>query len=80
VDAAGGVLHDEQDVKPVQQQGIDAEKVGGENAVGLGRSSSPWPGAAPAGAIQMPWTDLQCGGIEAGSSAVSPGPGATARP
>jgi hypothetical protein len=37
VDAAGGVLHDEQDVKPVQQQGIDAEKVGGEKYRVLGR-------------------------------------------
>jgi hypothetical protein len=34
VDAAGGVLHDEQDGEPVQQQGVDAEEVGGENAVG----------------------------------------------
>jgi hypothetical protein len=26
VDAAGGVLHDEQDVEPAEQQGIDAEE------------------------------------------------------
>jgi len=30
------MLHDEQDVQPVQQQGIDAEVVRGENAVCLG--------------------------------------------
>jgi hypothetical protein len=36
VDAAGGVLHYEQDVQPLEQQGVDAEEVGGEDAVGLG--------------------------------------------
>lgn len=35
VDAAGGVLHHEQHIEPVQQQGVDAEEVGGEDAVGL---------------------------------------------
>lgn len=36
VDAAGGVLYHEQYGEPVTQHGLDAEEVGGENAVGLG--------------------------------------------
>jgi hypothetical protein len=36
VDAAGGVLDDEQNVEPLEQQRVDAEEVGGENAVRLG--------------------------------------------
>ncbi|HEX6401675.1 MAG TPA: hypothetical protein VF003_00685 [Pseudonocardiaceae bacterium] len=35
MDAAGGMLDDEQDVQAVKQQGVDAEEVGGEDAVGL---------------------------------------------
>jgi hypothetical protein len=46
VHAAGGVLHDEQHVKLVEQQCNDAEEVGGENAVGLGGQE-----LSPAGAV-----------------------------
>src|SRR5581483_2646891 len=122
---AGGVLHDAQDVEPVQQQGVDAEEVGGKNTLGLyaqelpparpvaarglrrlasgsttrclvqavngarrvrpgsagnPRSNSPTPGAARAGAARMSWNGPRCGGVGAGPSVASPGPGATARP
>jgi len=30
-DLAGGMLHDEQHVQPLEQQGVDAEEVGGKN-------------------------------------------------
>lgn len=41
VDAAGGVLHDEQHLEPLQQHRIDAEEVGSENAVCLARQELP---------------------------------------
>jgi hypothetical protein len=42
VHAAGGVLHEEQDIQLLAQQRIDAEKVGGENALCLdGQELSP---------------------------------------
>jgi hypothetical protein len=48
VRAAGGVLDEEQDIQPLAQQRIDAEKVGGENALcSGGRELSPG-GAIPA--------------------------------
>ncbi len=48
MNAAGGVLHHEQYVKPVQQQGVDAEEVGGEDAVCLGSQELAPGGAAAA--------------------------------
>jgi len=56
VDAAGGVLHHEQHGKPVTQQGVDAEEVGGENALCWGGEELSPGGAAAA----------RCG-IDAGS-------------
>jgi hypothetical protein len=42
VHAAGGVFHEEQDVQPLTQHRVDAEKVGGKNAVCLcGQELSP---------------------------------------
>jgi hypothetical protein len=35
VNATARVLHYEQHVQPLQQQGLDAEEIGGENAAGL---------------------------------------------
>ncbi|MGH3435459.1 MAG: hypothetical protein ACRDRN_03225 [Sciscionella sp.] len=51
VDAAGGVLDDEQHIEPVKQQGVDVEEVGGQDAVGLGgKELSPGgPAAARCG-------------------------------
>jgi len=49
VDTAGGMLHDEQHIKLVEQQGVDAEEVRGENAVGLGGQELSPGGAAAAG-------------------------------
>lgn len=54
VDAAVGVLHDEQDVESVQQQGVDAEEVGGKNAVCLGGQGLSPGGAVAAGCGSMP--------------------------
>jgi hypothetical protein len=48
VDATGGVLHNEQHIEPVQQHCVDAEEVGGENAVCLGGQELPPGGAAAA--------------------------------
>ncbi len=48
VHPAGGVLHHEQHVQPVQQHRVDAEEVGGEDAVGLGGEELPPGGAATA--------------------------------
>ena len=48
VDAAGGVLGDEQHVEPVQQHRVDAEEVGGEDAVCLGGEDLSPGGAAAA--------------------------------
>jgi hypothetical protein len=40
--AAAGVLHEEQDIQPLTQQRVDAEKVGGDNALCLdGQKLSP---------------------------------------
>jgi hypothetical protein len=33
---AGSVLDEEQDIQPLAEQRVDAEKVDGENAMGLG--------------------------------------------
>jgi hypothetical protein len=49
VDAAGGVLDDEQDGPPLEQQGVDAEEVGGEDAVGWGGQELSPGGTAAAG-------------------------------
>jgi hypothetical protein len=59
VDAAGGVLHHEQHVEPLEQQGVDAEEVRGENAVGLGSQELPptRPGRC-AGCFRMIESDL----------------------
>ncbi len=46
VGAAGRVCHDEQHRQPLQQQGVDAEEVGGENAAGLHLQELP-----PAGPV-----------------------------
>jgi hypothetical protein len=43
------MLHDEENVEPVQQQGVDAEEVRGENAVGLGGQELSPGGTAAAG-------------------------------
>jgi hypothetical protein len=48
VDATGGVLDHEQDVSPLEQQGVDVEEVGGENAVCLGGEELSAGGAAAA--------------------------------
>lgn len=49
MDAAGDVLDDEHDVQPLEQQGVDAEEVGGENAVCLGGQELSPGGVAAAG-------------------------------
>jgi hypothetical protein len=51
VDAAGGVLHDEQHVEPVEEQCVGAEEVGGEYALGLRAQELPptWSIAARCG-------------------------------
>ena len=56
VDAAGGVLDDEEDVEPVQGDRVEVEQVAGEDAVGLrsqelrpGRSGPAWRRGDPGG-------------------------------
>jgi hypothetical protein len=46
LNATGGVFHYEQHVQPLQQQRLDAEEVGGENAPGLRPQELP-----PAGPV-----------------------------
>ena len=56
VHAAGGMLHDEQNIEPLPQQRVDAKEVCGENAVCLGAQE-----LSPAGPVAA-----RCG-IQAGS-------------
>jgi hypothetical protein len=35
MDPTGRVFHHEQHIQPLQQQGVDAEEIGGQNAPGL---------------------------------------------
>jgi hypothetical protein len=57
VDAAGGVLHDEQHRQPVQQHRVNAVEVGGEDAVCLGGQKLSPDGAAAA------WCGVEAGSI-----------------
>ena len=52
--AAGGVLDKQQDIQPLAQQRIDAEQVGGENALCLGGQDLSPGGAIAGGAGSMP--------------------------
>jgi hypothetical protein len=58
VDAAGGVLHDEQYIEPLKQQCVDAEEVRGENTVDLG-SQELSPGGTAAARCRVDAGSLQ---------------------
>jgi hypothetical protein len=70
MDAAGVDLHDEQDVEPLQAEGVEVEEVGGQQTCSLGAEE-----VAPRG-VGVAWCGTEASGGEdpadgAGSEVVS---------